>query len=206
MKQLNLFFSLLLKADERAIIPPYLIGDRDARGIQDLSYKYTIANVKGIASAKRYFHRLFPRAEGGMFYCNVIMVTSKSPSNLMETLSTQLRDNSMGLWQRSIDAEQVSEIGWLLYSTRQQNDKWISSLLSDLTEEKIGARWRIICTSTNFNRHKGPQGEKPLEVRAIHLECDANVLLHAKHKVAHLFWSSAKNVPRWDQNVAYPPH
>ena len=154
MKQLNLFFSLLLKADDKAIIPPYLIGDREARGIQDLSNTYTMANVKGLASTKRFFHRLFPRAEGRMFYCNVIRATSKSPSSFMDALSIHLRDNKMGLWQRSIDAEQVSEIGWLLYSTRQQDEKRISTLLSVLTEEKIGGRWRIIHTSTSFRWQK----------------------------------------------------
>jgi hypothetical protein len=143
-----------LKADDKAITPPYLIGDREARGIQDLSNTYTMANVKGLASTKRFFHRLFPRAEGRMFYCNVIRATSKSPSSFMDALSIHLRDNKMGLWQRSIDAEQVSEIGWLLYSTRQQDEKRISTLLSVLTEEKIGGRWRIIHTSTSFRWQK----------------------------------------------------
>lgn len=113
-----------------------------------------MANVKGLASTKRFFHRLFPRAEGRMFYCNVIRATSKSPSSFMDALSIHLRDNKMGLWQRSIDAEQVSEIGWLLYSTRQQDEKRISTLLSVLTEEKIGGRWRIIHTSTSFRWQK----------------------------------------------------
>lgn len=158
-------FSLLLKADDKAITPPYLIGDREARGIQDLSNTYTMANVKGLASTKRFFHRLFPRAEGRMFYCNVIRATSKSPSSFMDALSIHLRDNKMGLWQRSIDAEQVSEIGWLLYSTRQQDEKRISTLLSVLTEEK---NWRQMENNSylyQLSVAEGPQGENQRKYR-----------------------------------------
>jgi hypothetical protein len=154
-----------LKADDKAITPPYLIGDREARGIQDLSNTYTMANVKGLASTKRFFHRLFPRAEGRMFYCNVIRATSKSPSNFMDALSIHLRDNRMGLWQRSIDAEQVSEIGWLLYSTRQQDEKRISTLLSVLTEEK---NWRQMENNSylyQLSVAEGPQGENQRKYR-----------------------------------------
>jgi len=43
-----------------------------------------------------------------------------------------LRDNQMALWQRSLDSEQVAEIGWLLYSTQQQDEKRNSALLSRL--------------------------------------------------------------------------
>jgi len=154
-----------LKADDKAITPPYLIGDREARGIQDLSNTYTMANVKGLASTKRFFHRLFPRAEGRMFYCNVIRATSKSPSSFMDALSIHLRDNKMGLWQRSIDAEQVSEIGWLLYSTRQQDEKCISTLLSVLTEEK---NWRQMENNSylyQLSVAEGPQGENQRKYR-----------------------------------------
>jgi hypothetical protein len=154
-----------LKADDKAITPPYLIGDREARGIQDLSNTYTMANVKGLASTKRFFHRLFPRAEGRMFYCNVIRATSKSPSSFMDALSIHLRDNKMGLWQRSIDAEQVSEIGWLLYSTRQQDEKRISTLLSVLTEEK---NWRQMENNSylyQLSVAEGPQGENQRKYR-----------------------------------------
>jgi hypothetical protein len=71
----------------------------------------------------------------------------------------------MGLWQRSIDAEQVSEIGWLLYSTRQQDEKRISTLLSVLTEEK---NWRQMENNSylyQLSVAEGPQGENQRKYR-----------------------------------------
>jgi len=101
----------------------------------------------------------------------------------------------MGLWQQSIDAEQVTEIGWLLYSSRQQDEKRVAELLSHCTEEKIGACWRLIMTSANVRRNKGPNEPKPPEVRALHLECDSAVAQHAKHKIARLYSSSTTLFP-----------
>lgn len=73
MKQLVLFISLGLQANDSAIIPPYLVLDRAARGIDDIARSFTGINLKGMGMAKRYFHQLFPRVEGGQFYCTVII-------------------------------------------------------------------------------------------------------------------------------------
>jgi len=179
------FFTLVLQADESAITPPYLAGDRQTQGIQDLSAKYSPAQVRGMTSIKRHFHRLFPRAKGGQFYCNVILATTKAPAIIQDAMAIHLRDNRMGLWRPSIDEEQVSKIGWLLYSTCQQDEKQISRVLSTQTGEKIGARWWVIQTTTNA-RKQHPTAVKSTEVRAIHLKYDSAVLQHAKHKVANL--------------------
>jgi hypothetical protein len=51
------------------------------------------------------------------------LASDLSPTSLAEAISVRLRDNRMGLWKRSIDADQVSEIGWLLDCTRQHDEK-----------------------------------------------------------------------------------
>jgi hypothetical protein len=87
MKQLHLFFFILLNADKEIIIPPYLVGDRAAAGLKDLLDKFNVTQVKGMASIKRYFHRLFPRAEGSLFYCNVILASNQRPEELVDRIS-----------------------------------------------------------------------------------------------------------------------
>lgn len=178
-----------------ALIPPYLTLDRNAQGFKDLSAKSTVASLKGMGVIKRYFHRLFPRQEGGQFYCNNILATSVHPSSLRDGLAVHLRDNRMGLWQRAIDAEQVTELGWLLYSSRQQDEKRLSDLLSSLTGEKIGARWRLIKTNTSPRRRINEGTSDAPAVRAIHLECSATLAQHAKHKIARLYSSSTTQFP-----------
>jgi len=57
--------------------------------------EFNVTQVKGMASIKRYFHRLFPRAESSFFYCNVILASDKRPEELMDMISLRLRDNRM---------------------------------------------------------------------------------------------------------------
>lgn len=146
-----------------------------------------------MGTVRRYFHRLYPRTEGGMFYCNIIIASMRHPNSIRDLLAVHLRDNRLGLWQRAIDAEQVAEIGWLLYSTRHQDEQRLVRLLSNTTGEHIGARWRVIKTTTH-NRRTGTSPQSK-EVRAIHLECDANLTQRMKHKVARLYSSSSTNFP-----------
>jgi hypothetical protein len=123
----------------------------------------------------------------------VILATTKIPAAFQDAIALHLRDNRMGLWQHSIDAEQVTELGWLLYSSRQQDEKRVAKMLSRCTSEKIGARWRLIRTSTNIRRNKGPPTQKAPEVHALHQECDSNVSQYVKHKIARLYSSTTTN-------------
>jgi hypothetical protein len=130
--------------------------------------------------------------EGGQFYCNIVLALDCSPTTLMDMFMVRLRGNRMGLWRGSIDAEQVSEIGWLLYSTCQQDEKHLAHLLSSLTGKTIGARWRVIHSTTAARKQKGPHDGRNNNVRAIHLECETSMLQYAKPIVAHLYRSSTK--------------
>jgi hypothetical protein len=67
MKQLQLFHGLLWQADDTTLIPPHLTLDRQAQGFKDLLPKNMVASLRGMGSARRYFHRLFPRQEGVHF-------------------------------------------------------------------------------------------------------------------------------------------
>lgn len=206
-KQLHFFFSLVLQADESALIPPYLTLDRASNGFKDLSHKYPVANIKGFTNVKRYFSRLFPRKEGGQFYCNVILALSKSAEWLLNTLQPHLQDNKIGLWKRTTDCERVSEVGWLLYSSREQDESRISQLLSKMLKVCIGIRWRPVRTSTSFRRNKEPTNvaNPPAVVRALHIECDSNQVQRVKHKLAKLYGSSCKRFPDGTKMRLIPP-
>ena len=207
-KQLHLFFSMVLQADETALITPYLTLDRSSNGFKDLSMKYPVANIKGFTNVKRYFSRLFPRKEGGQFYCNVILALSRTPESVLSLLRQPLLDNSIGLWRRTTDCEQVSEVGWLLYSSREQEESRISQLLSKMLKENIGVRWRPVRTSNNFRRTKEsnlPANRAP-PVRALHVECDSNHVQRIKHKLAKLYGSTSKRFPDGTKMRLIPPY
>ena len=207
-KQLHLFFSMVLQADESALIPPYLTLDRASAGFKDLSFRYPVANIKGFTNVKRYFSRLFPRKEGGQFYCNLILALSKSPESVLSLLRQPLFDNSISCWRRPTDCEQVSEVGWLLYSSRVQEESRLSHLLSKMLKENIGVRWRPVRTTNNFRRTKepNPPANRAPPVRALHIECDSTQVQRIKHKLAKLYGSSSKRFPDGTKMRLIPPY
>jgi hypothetical protein len=76
-----------------------------------------------------------------------------------------------------------------------------ASLLSSLTGEKIGAHWRVITA----RKQKGTQEGRPTEVSAVHLECSSTMLQFAKCKVAHLYHSTATELPDGTKMHLIPP-
>jgi hypothetical protein len=69
------------------------------------------------------------------------------------------------------DNENSTDVGWLLYSTRAQDEERLSALLSKLTGEAIRVKWKPIRASTaNVKR---PEKER---VKAPHVECTVEKL------------------------------
>jgi hypothetical protein len=85
-KQLHIFFSLVLQANDSVLIPPYLKSDRDSAGVKDISMKYQVSDIKGFSQVKRYFSRLFPRPEGGQYYLNIIIALTKGVGWVTENI------------------------------------------------------------------------------------------------------------------------
>jgi hypothetical protein len=110
-------------------------------------------------------------------------------------LFLHLKDYKIGLCERPTDCEQVSEIGWLLYSSREQDESRLSHLLSKMLKESIGVRWRPVRRYINFRCNTDPSGDRPTLVLASHLECDSTLVQRIKHKLAKLYGSSSKRFP-----------
>lgn len=202
-KALSLFFNTVLQADATTLIPPYLKLDREASGIYDLSGRNTVADLKGFTTLKRYFSNLFPKAEGGQVYCRVILALSGTVDNLITKIRPSLQQYEMGLWQRPTDCEQVSDIGWLLYSTRNQDEHRLASLLSSLIGEPIGVRWRPVRTTSKYQKQTAANAANV--VRALHLEGDSSRVHLLKHKIATYYGTSSKQFPDGTRMRLIPP-
>jgi hypothetical protein len=72
-----------------------------------------------------------------------------------------------GLFPKACDHERTAEIGWLLYSTRQQDEERISELISLLVQAPVGEKWRPIRTNDQFRKDLPTNQER---VYALHLE------------------------------------
>jgi hypothetical protein len=108
---------------------------------------------------------------------------------LLNAVKYKLAGLDMGLWPQPTDHEHVSDIGWLLYSSRYQDEHRIAEMFTDKLGIIVGARWRQIRTSDNSRRYQTPNPET--FVRAMHLEGPANIIHDIKSKLSSWYGSAA---------------
>jgi hypothetical protein len=132
-------------------IPPYFKLDRGVKTVPDVNQAFPILTLDSLKTVKRNFSRLFQRNNQGNIYCILILAQNISFSDFMDKARSSLMNLDYGIFPRACDHERTAEIGWLLYSTRQQDEERLSELLSSLVQETIGAKWRPI-RSNDRNR------------------------------------------------------
>jgi hypothetical protein len=113
----------------------------------------------------------------------------KDPEMLQSDLKWWMRDQQYDLYRRSVQAENISIIGWLLYSTRSVNCASLQLALEKRFDNKyeVGCRYRMISL--------GKKGGIPRDqqVRAIHIECDSSIQQDLKLALSKIY-PSVKNV------------
>jgi hypothetical protein len=137
---LQKFLATLLQAEPKTIIPPYLDLDRNDKSVQDISAAFPVSSIDLIHMLKKYFFRLSPRNEAGMNWCSVILAQPVPFSIFMEKARYSLENSNFSLWPKASDNENATDIGWLLYSTRNQDEERLTALLSKVTGENIGVK------------------------------------------------------------------
>lgn len=89
-------------------------------------------------------------------------------------------------------------MGWLLYSTRQQDEERISELISNLVHETFGAKWQPI--GTNDRSRKASENNTP-RTYALHLEAATDKADKVRQKLSK--WYGSKNFSLMDLNYVW---
>jgi hypothetical protein len=110
----------------------------------------------------------------------------------MEKTRHSLENQDFSLWPKASHHELAMDVGWLLYSTRQQDEERLADMMSKISGEKIGVKWKPIRTMDGTNRKKDPNSAR---VYALHLESAADRVQEARKKLSKWFGSSSKSFP-----------
>lgn len=205
-KTLQKFFDIVLQGDTKTIIPPYFELDRQDNSVADLSSTYNVKALDSYYSLKRYFSRLSPRSAEGFVWSSVILAQSIPFSTFMEKTRHSLENQAFSLWPKASDHELATDLGWFLYSTRQQDEDRIAEMLSSLTGEKIGAKWKPIRTTDGANRAKDKDKDNSgTRISALHLECASDRAQAIRQKLAKWYGSSSKMFPDGTKMRLVPP-
>ncbi len=202
-KTLQKFFDIVLQGDPKSIIPPYFELDRNDNSIPDLSSTFNVEALDSYYSLKRYFSRLSPRSEDGYVWSSVILAQAISFNTFMDKTRHSLENQSFSLWPKASDHELAADIGWLLYSTRQQDEERIAEMVSSLVGENIGAKWKPIRTTDGSNRNKEPNISN--RVYALHLECAADKAQETRQKLSKWYGSASTQFPDGTKMRLVPP-
>jgi hypothetical protein len=81
---LQRFLDIVLQADPKTIIPPYLELDRNDKSVSDISSAFPVTALESYHSIKKYFFRLSPRDEEGISWCSIILAQSLSFSQFID--------------------------------------------------------------------------------------------------------------------------
>jgi len=135
-------------------MPPYLELDWNDKSVSDLSAGFSVSSVESYHVMKKYSFRLSPRDEAGISWCSIILAQAMPFQAFMEKAKYSLENNDFSLWPKASDNENTTDIGWLLYSTRAQDKERLSALLSKLTGENIGVKWRPVRSTTAIIKKK----------------------------------------------------
>jgi hypothetical protein len=187
---LQRFLEIVLQADSKTIVPPYLELGRNDKSVTDISSVFPVSSLDLYHVIKKYFFCLSPRDEAGNSWCSIILAQSKPFAQFMDKAKYSLENNDFALWPKASDNENTTDIGWLLYSTRAQDEERISALLSELTGENLGVKWKPIRASSGYIKKKDQQ-EDAEKVKALHAECAVDKLQEVQDKLSKWYSSSA---------------
>jgi hypothetical protein len=122
---------------------------------------------------------------------------------LMDICRSSLMNMDFGIFTKACDHEVTAEIGWLLYSNRQQEEERILELLPNLIREKIGVKGQPIC-SNDCNR-KEDQAEAA-RVFALHIEGAADKAVYLCKKLSTWYGASCRTFPNGTKIRLVPPY
>jgi hypothetical protein len=174
------FFSKVKEMDDTIVIYPWFKSSKNSK-IQE-----TRLIPEKMGAFKAYFHQANPRVDGGFVYMRVWLGHDKEPDMLKDDLNWWMRQQQFGMYPRSVQAENIAVIGWLLYSTRAINCSSLQTALEKRFHGKfeVGCRYRMISL--------GRRGSIPKEqqIKAIHIECDSEVQYELKNALSKIYASS----------------
>jgi hypothetical protein len=180
-----------LQADPKIIIPPYLELDRSDRNIVDLSVAMPVSSIDSFHTVKKYFFRLSSRNEAGYSWCSVNLALSIPFSQFMEKVRYSYENQNFSLWPKASDNGMATDVGWLLYSTRQQDEERLAPLLTTLSGYNLGVKWKPIRMTKGLNRKKDPQ-DLSEKINALHVKCAMDKVQEVRKKLS--FWYDSASI------------
>ena len=111
-----------------------------------------------------FFPRIRYSRAGATWYSGLRLIHSIPIPELRKDMLPWLKDEGHGLFTRTLQAENLVDVGWFVYSTWEMEADSLAAAISQHIKIEIGLRWKMISLGT---RNKIPPEQ---QVRALHIE------------------------------------
>jgi hypothetical protein len=176
------FFNEAKEMDDTLVIYPWFKNSTSSK------IQASRLTPEMMGAFKTYFHQAQPKVDGGHLYMRIWLGHDKDLAVLNKDLNWWMKAQQFGLCPRSVQAKNISNVGWLLYSIRDVNCRCLQKALEKMLDNKykVGCRYRMISL--------GRRGSVPKEnqVKAIHIKCISEVQFDVKVALSKMY-ASAKN-------------
>jgi hypothetical protein len=187
------FISELLSSDDQAQIYPWF-GKHDKNHSR---IKSTSETPKSVSSFRIYANKVFIGASNKVLtiYPNVRIGHEKPLKDIRRDMRDWLMEGTQGLFYKMLQAESSSEVGWLLYSTRDMDHGALADEMSDILGFNLGLRWKVIDIGV---RGTIPESQK---VMALSVEVEQNHRLQYQRKLISMYGRAVKEVHEYPNGV-----
>ena len=176
----------LQQADPAVAFCPYRMEDKELPLVTKLSNFPT--DVSGMMS---YFPGVTPSPKGRTNYCKILVAHTKSWESIKMNVSWWLQTEGHGIWQRVIQHENVDCMGWLMYSHRNIDLKYLKEEIHSQTDIEVGLRYRVVRTG-EYSKMKVSADQL---VRAVHIEVARHDLAKAEKHIRDAYAADSQDFP-----------
>ena len=117
-----------------------------------------------------YFSRAKAKSEGGAVYVDVHVQHSLLIDDIKDDTEWMLKENNMCIFNKTLQVESTTQMGWLLYSTNSLDHNLPAKVLSDEIGVQIALRFKY----RNTDKYEPDKTERK-KLMATHIEfCSDN--------------------------------
>jgi hypothetical protein len=187
------FITELIASDEKAQVYPWFSKhDRNHSRLKTANDTPT-----AVSSFRIYANKVFIGDSNKILtiYPNVRIGHEKPLKDIRRDMRNWLLEGKHGMYYKMLQAEHSSEVGWLLYSTRDMDQGALADEMSDILGFNLGLRWKVIDLGV---RGKIPESQKVL---ALSVEVEQARRSQYQRKLISMYGRDVKGVHEYPNGV-----
>ena len=183
--QFQKWFTKMKEIDNKFAIVPWKLEDK-----QQALIRTPDKIPKMMSKMKIYFSRAQAKSGGGRSYTDVYIQHSVPISDLKGDAEWFLSENAMGIYNKKLQVEATTQMGWLLYSTIAMDQPTLEKEIMDTIGVEVALRWKYIATEK-----WAADADERKKWMALHIEVPKEQSRQAARGLAKIYGSTSEKFP-----------